>query len=281
MSWPFETSTPHVTPEAFLAYVCRREGLTLEQLALPPVMVATFQNGSHARLVAQTAAAPPPGLRTAGSPGSTVASGMSTVQVGKLPGTGRPVAVTRFSIGAPATALAMEHAIVRGVRTILVCGSAGSLQPTHPLGSTIIVESAEREDGTSYHYLPAEEITLADPAMTCTLVEVAREVGLSPTVGRSWTIDAPYRETVGAIQRHQAAGVAVVEMEAAAIFAVAKVRGVRAGLIVAVSDELFQPWNPGFHLPEFVEALTKAADAILLAAGRLPEHHHPLRGYPT
>ena len=40
MSWPFETSTPHVTPEEFLAYVCRREGLTREQLALPPVMVS-------------------------------------------------------------------------------------------------------------------------------------------------------------------------------------------------------------------------------------------------
>ena len=95
------------------------------------------------------------------------------------------------------------------------------------------------------------------------------ELGLTPTVGRAWTIDAPFRETVGAIRRHQAAGVTVVEMEAAAIFAVAKVRGARAGLIVAVSDELFQPWNPGFHLPVYVDALTRAADAVLLAAGRL------------
>jgi nucleoside phosphorylase len=240
-------------------------------LALPPVMVATFQNASHARLVAQTAAAPPPGPPPGGGhPGGTGGSGTSnSLMVGKLPGTGRPVAVTRFSVGAPATALALEIAIARGVRTILVCGSAGSLQPPHPLGSTIIVDSAEREDGTSHHYLPAEEITCADPAVTSALVEASRELGLSPTLGRSWTIDAPYRETVGAIQRHQAAGVAVVEMEAAALFAVAKVRGVRAGLIVAVSDELFQPWNPGFHLPVFVDALTKAADALLLAAGRL------------
>jgi hypothetical protein len=57
MTWPFETSTPHVTAEEFLAYVCRREGVAREQLALPTVMVGTFQNGSYARLVEQTAAA--------------------------------------------------------------------------------------------------------------------------------------------------------------------------------------------------------------------------------
>jgi nucleoside phosphorylase len=243
-------------------------------LALPTVMVGTFQNGSYARLVEQTAAALPVGFQPAGHPGGTGGSGQHGILVGKLPGTRRSIAVTRLSLGAPAAAIALEIAIARGVRTILVCGSAGSLQPAHPLGSTVVVESAEREDGTSHHYLPAEEITSADPVITHGLVEAARKVGLTPAVGRSWTIDAPYRETVGAIQRHQAAGVTVVEMEAAALFAVAKVRGAQAGLIVAVSDELFQPWNPGFHLPVFVDALTKAADAILLAAERLPEHRN-------
>lgn len=269
MSWPFETSTPHVTPEDFLAYRCRRDGFTLEQLALPPVMVATFQRASYARLVEQTGAGVPPVLQPDVYPGGTGAAGMESIWVGKLPSTGPPIAVVRIPVGAPAAALTLETAIVRGVRTILVCGSAGSLQPTHPLGSTVVVESAEREDGTSYHYLPAEEITSADPVITSALVEAAREVGLTPAVGRAWTIDAPFRETIGAIQRHQAAGVAVVEMEAAAIFAVAKVRGARAALIVAVSDELFQLWNPGFHLPVYVDAVAKAADAILLAARRL------------
>jgi uridine phosphorylase len=272
MSWPFETSTAHVTPEDYLAYRCRRHGLTREQLALPPVMVATFQRVSYARLVEQTGATVPPALQPASYPGGTGAAGMESIWAGKLPGTGRPVAVVRLPVGAPATALTLETAIVRGVRTILVCGSAGSLQPMHPLGSTVVVEAAEREDGTSYHYLPAEEIACADPAVTSALVEAAREVGLTPAVGHSWTIDAPFRETIGAIQRHQAAGVAVVEMEAAAIFAVAKVRGAQAALIVAVSDELFQPWNPGFHLPVYVDALAKAADTILLTAERLPEH---------
>jgi purine-nucleoside phosphorylase len=90
--------------------------------------------------------------------------------------------------------------------------------------------------------------------------------------GRSWTIDAPYRETVGAISRHRKAGVAVVEMEAAAIFAVVRVRRVRAGLIVAVSDELFGPeWKADFRHPRYVEALLRVADVAVDVAASLRE----------
>jgi purine-nucleoside phosphorylase len=273
MSWPFDTTTPHVTPEDLLAYQCRREGFERQQLALPSVMVATFQRASYARLVEETAADLPPGLQDRAVAGGTGVSGIESLLVGRLPRSKRPVAVTRFGVGAPATTLTMEVALARGVRTVLVCGSAGSLQPSLPLGSLVVVTASEREDGTSHHYLPAGEIVSADPVVTDGLTRAARELGLSPTEGRSWTIDAPFRETAGAIARHRAAGVAVVEMEAAAIFAVARVRDARAGLIVAVSDELFQPWNPGFHLPEYLEALTRAADAILLAAEPWADEH--------
>lgn len=55
-------------------------------------------------------------------------------------------------------------------------------------------------------------------------------------------------------------------MEAAAIFAVAKVRGVRAGIIVAVSDEVFRPWAPGFGSGEFEAAQDVVADAVIEVA---------------
>jgi purine-nucleoside phosphorylase len=59
-------------------------------------------------------------------------------------------------------------------------------------------------------------------------------------------------------------------MEAAAIFAVARVRGVRAGLIVAVSDELFgSEWKADFRHPRYVEALLRAADVALDVAASL------------
>jgi purine-nucleoside phosphorylase len=56
-------------------------------------------------------------------------------------------------------------------------------------------------------------------------------------------------------------------MEAAAIFAVAQVRGVRAALIVAVSDELFgHEWKVGFGHDTYLDSLVRAADAAMDAA---------------
>ena len=61
-------------------------------------------------------------------------------------------------------------------------------------------------------------------------------------------------------------------MEAAAIFAVARVRGARAGLIVAVSDELFgHEWKAAFKHPTYMEALLRAADVAVDVAASLGE----------
>ena len=181
-----------------------------------------------------------------------------------------PVAAVRMTIGAPAAALTMETAIARGVRNVLVVGSAGSLRDDLPVGSAVLVTGAEREDGTSHHYLPAGEMVSADAALVDALAATAENRGLAPVRGRAWTIDAPYRETVDAIRRHRDRGVAVVEMEAAAMFAVARVRGIRAALLVAVSDELGHPeWRPGFHDERYVTTLVTAADAVVDCAVHL------------
>ena len=252
VSWPFDTSEPFVTAELALAIRRQRQGLTAEQDALPPVMVATFQGGAYLRLLERAGVQ----AQSHERPGD---GSVGEREVGTVDG--RPVLVARITVGAPAAGLVLEAAIARSVRDVLVVGSAGSLQPSLPVGSTLLVEGAEREDGTSHHYLPAGEIVRADPALTALLEDCARERGAAPLRGRSWTIDAPYRETVGAVRRHRAAGVAVVEMEAAAIFAIARVRGIRAALIVAVSDELFETWNPAFDHPTYLEALARGANA--------------------
>ena len=132
------------------------------------------------------------------------------------------------------------------MQTALIVGSSGSLRASLPLGSTVVVTDAVREEGTSYHYLPAGVPTCADAEISDLLLCKARQPAAPIRCADStWTTDAPFRETVGAIERHQEAGVAVVEMEASAIFAVAQVRGVRAGVLVAVSDELIRPMATG------------------------------------
>lgn len=252
MSWPFETSEPFITPARGTEFQRHRRGLTPEEWALPPTLVGTFQRDAYRRMLERV------GLDAE----SCVARATGAVD-------GVPCALARISIGAPAAALLLEDSVARGVRNVLVVGSTGALQRHLPIGTTVIVTGAEREDGTSHHYLPAGEIVSADPELTARLEECAATRGAEPVRGRSWTINAPYRETVGAIRRHSEAGVSVVEMEAAAIFAVACVRGVRAALIVAVSDELFgQEWNVGFGREAYLDSLVRAADAAMDAAQR-------------
>jgi len=258
VSWEYDDSEPLVTPLQISEYQRGRAGVPAEEWELPPTLVATFQRHAYARLVNQ--------LDEASLDGDEDPA--ERLRVGALAQV--PVVVTRLAIGAPAMAVELEPMIARGVRNVLVVGSAGSLQPHLPIGSTVVVASAEREDGTSHHYLPAEVEVEADAGLSDLLFTRASVHGLRPERGRAWTIDAPYRETTGAIRRHRAAGVLVVEMEAAAIFAIARVRGIRAGLVVAISDELFNvKYQPGFDDPRYRAALETNADAVMDTARAL------------
>jgi uridine phosphorylase len=49
-------------------------------------------------------------------------------------------------------------------------------------------------------------------------------------------MDAPYRETVEEVRYYQGEGVLTAEMEAAALFAVAKARGVELACAFVISD---------------------------------------------
>ena len=273
MSIPYDPSPPLVTPAQVLKEQCQRQGVSAVALRLPPVLVGTFQGASFSHLIARVGAAHP----SSRSDGTAIETG---VTVGKTPG-GDPIAVARLPAGAPAAVIALEEAIARGVRSILVVGSAGSLQPDLPIGSTVIVAEAVREEGTSYHYLPSGVSVRADPEIVGLLARCARTAGAEPVTGPAWTTDAPYRETIGSVERHRAGGVKVVEMEASAIFALSQVRRVHAGLLVAVSDELFDSWRPGFHDPVYLESLTRCVDVTIAAAEQLATEERAQAGGAT
>ena len=153
-----------------------------------------------------------------------------------------------FGVGAPAAVLVLEALIFQGVRRYLSIGTAGSLQKDLTIGDIVVCDRAIRDEGTSHHYLPPEKYAHASPAMTTRLVEALQFADISHSVGTSWTIDAPYRETVAEVRHYQAEGVLTVEMEAAALFAVAKYRGVEMGSLLTISDSLADlKWDPQFR----------------------------------
>ena len=161
---------------------------------------------------------------------------------------GRVGIVGGFGIGAPAAVVLLEEFIALGVPRFLSIGTAGALQPEIAIGDLVVCDRAVRDEGVSHHYLPPGKYACADMALTARLIQTLTAAGHTPTIGTSWTIDAPYRETKAEVRAYQQEGVACVEMEAAALFAVAQHRGVALGAMFTISDSLASlEWHPEFH----------------------------------
>lgn len=153
-----------------------------------------------------------------------------------------------FGIGAPAAVVVLEEWIALGVKNFLSIGTAGGLQPDMEIGDLVVCDRAVRDEGISHHYLEPAKYAHASPRLTALLTQTLAEHGLAHSVGTSWTIDAPYRETHAEVRRYQAEGVVAVEMEAAALFAVAQYRNVDLGAMFTISDSLAGlEWHPEFH----------------------------------
>ncbi len=150
----------------------------------------------------------------------------------------RRVAVFQPGVGAPLAAGLFEQAIATGCRKFVACGSAGAVVPGLALGHVVIPDAAVRDEGTSYHYLaPSREVS-ADPAATSVLYAVLDERSIPYAVGKTWTTDAPYRETRAKVAARRDEGCITVEMETAAFLAVARHRGVTFGQYLYAGDDV-------------------------------------------
>ena len=158
---------------------------------------------------------------------------------------GRRLAVVSSGVGARAAAARLEHMIALGCRKFIACGGAGTLDSAIAVGHIVVPDSAIRDEGTSYHYLkPAREVAPTPRALAAIEAEL-RENHHEYLRGKTWTTDAVYRETRERMNRRRREGCLVVEMEAAAFFAVARFRGVELAQILYGGDSLAgRQWNP-------------------------------------
>ena len=129
-------------------------------------------------------------------------------------------------IGAPACVAGLEEIIALGAGGLVQFGSCGILNAPQADNRIIIPSSAVRDEGTSYHYVPASEEIQADPASTSLAVQCLKSHGIPYVVGKTWTTDGIYRETKKLIEARKAQGCLTVEMECSASLAVAKFRGI-------------------------------------------------------
>lgn len=149
---------------------------------------------------------------------------------------GQEVVVMHPLVGAPLSAALMEELISLGVDRFIACGGCGVLRPDIAAGHPVILTAAVRDEGTSYQYLPPSREVSPSWNAVAALEAACQEAGIEYRLGKSWTTDAIYRETPARRERRMAEGCEVVEMEAAAFFAVAKFRDVTCGQIVYGGD---------------------------------------------
>ena len=187
--------------------------------------------------------------------------------------TGNRVAVAGgFGAGAPAVVLVLEALIVQGIRRFLSIGTAGSLQRHLAIGDIVVCDRAIRDEGASHHYLPPDRFAYASPGLTSRLEDALKATATPYSRGTSWTIDALYRETIAEVQHYQAEGALTVEMEAAALFAVAAYRGVEMGSLFTISDSLADlSWDPHFRSDTTRDGLEKLYRVALQALQGTPE----------
>jgi uridine phosphorylase len=162
--------------------------------------------------------------------------------------------------------MTLEELAAFGIKKFVNLGTAGGLQPILNAGDIVVCDRAIRDEGTSFHYLPAEQYAIPCPGLTENLCAAFERRDVQYRKGTSWTTDAPYRETIDQLRRHRADGVATVEMEISALFAVGAYRGVGVSSALVISDLLSEEsWHQEYHSAKKLEGLKKIFEVALEA----------------
>lgn len=151
---------------------------------------------------------------------------------------GASIGMYMSPVGAPACVSTAEEIFAMGAETIILFGTCGVLERSIEDCSVIIPDRAVRDEGTSYHYMPASDEIPVNPRYMETFTEILRELGCRYTIGKTWTSDGIYRETRKKVERRRQSGCVCVEMECSAMAAMAGFRGKEVFQFFYAADNL-------------------------------------------
>ena len=195
---------------------------------MPRVMVSCFASVTFDRMVRSLKAEPMAETKTANM----------VYPIYRAVYGGVPVALQMAAVGAPVCAGNLEECYAMGVETVVLFGNCGVLDGTIGDCSIILPTAALRDEGTSYHYAPPSEEIEVNPRYRDVFLGLLEELGVPHTRGKTWTTDAFYRETREKVARRRAQGCVCVEMEAAAVAAMAQFRKKEAFIFFYAGDSL-------------------------------------------
>ena len=172
-----------------------------------------------------------------------------------------PVTICSTGIGCPSAAIAIEELNAVGVETVIRCGTTGALQSNIEIGDMVVATAAAKEEGTTKRYESAVYPAAPDYAVLSALVEAAEaneeraaeqaatgangDAASRVHVGPIVSDDAFYAESEEYVDDWEAANLLAIEMEAAAVFSLARRKGMRAGAICTVDGNLVEGTQKG------------------------------------
>ena len=184
-------------------------------------------------------------------------------------GSGLALVENTSLLGASMATVQLERLVQLGVRSFIILGIAGSLQEGVEIGHVVVGDRAVRDEGTSYHYLPPSDYAWPSPELTERVISHLRHSGVQVHIGGTWTTDAIFRETAQEVRTLAKAGILTVEMEAAALFSVARFRGVDIAAVFVVSDLVHREgWERGQEGDLLQGAISQALASLASFPGK-------------
>ena len=150
---------------------------------------------------------------------------------------GEKVCLAQAPVGSAPAAQFMDWLIGYGVEQIISTGTCGVLADIEE-NAFLVPVRALRDEGTSYHYAaPSRYMEMQIEAISV-IEQVLEQLGVPYEEVMTWSTDGFYRETAEKVAYRKEEGCAVVEMECAALAAVAQLRGAVWGELLFTADSL-------------------------------------------
>ncbi|RLE60311.1 MAG: nucleoside phosphorylase [Thermoprotei archaeon] len=190
------------------------------------------------------------------------------VYTGKYKGV--PVSVAVHGIGAPSATIVFEELIMLGAKLIVRLGSCGGMVEGMSVGDVVIPTGASYGiGGTIWSYAPFDcTVAVPDFDVLKTLIEEAQRAGLNYYVGPIISSDSFYGEGEDFTKKWIERGMIAVEMEAASLFVVGRLRRIKTGALLLVSDTIKEPGKMA-TAEELKEAVERASRAVFEAVVKI------------
>ena len=184
-----------------------------------------------------------------------------------------PVAVCSTGIGCPSAAIALEELVKVGCKTFIRVGTSGAISHNVVSGDIVIFSGSVRDEGTSRQYVPIEFPAVAHPDIVIALTKAAEKRGASYHVGIGHSKDAFYSEHPDYVADPDSmrkkwaamkdANVLATEMEAAALFVIGHLRGVKVGAACVVIGENVDQEAKIIGKPPLDDLVNVSLDALI------------------